>query len=338
MENENVEKRYFIVQKDDSTSLVTLYEVSAIPSRFPSLKPSAGFTYEVNSFRMEMGKVITSQNSKTLVGTVTGFIKNRLKHAKEVSAAEFELALSTTAKTLMAKHQESDTDKDYQLISWQDVKNRFQPEFLDVELNLPSKFLRQFCLYKGDATFDSDLRLRVDISNPKAQTEMRNIVVEGDLVINGNLDIGDNEDTYPIYIYIQGNLKAKNLFMSNWTELVVAGNVEVENIIFGFGEPSGSFDARGNVQAQHMFCCEPYHFRVQGQVKAKAFTFNRDTISGFSAQIIPYSISKEEWESKKQQLPLEEEVYSYDEYSNEFWFVDDKAYERLLKGKDIFKK
>ena len=82
MENKNVEKRYFIAQRDDAISFITLSEVGEVPSRFPSLKPSEGFMYGVNSFQMEMGELVTSQNSETLVGTMAGFIKNRLKYAK----------------------------------------------------------------------------------------------------------------------------------------------------------------------------------------------------------------------------------------------------------------
>jgi hypothetical protein len=290
------------------------------------------------SFLMELGRVEHRQNTEQKQGNLSGFLSQLKKYQfEEISEEEFKKNQETAAQELMNKYEEKSTDT-YQIVTWEVIKEQFAPQFQhSPEEYLANKKLRNFCLYPQSTIIEGDFLLRFDSLAPSVQTTQRNIVIAGNLTITGNLDASNIVNTLPQYLFITGDLKAQNIILSGWAQVCVLGNVTVENLIFGYyGESGGAFKVLGKVDAPKILNGWMYRFDFQ-EVKGQKFSFDMDDSEDSESTYIPENIEANNWESVKNQLPLTENAYYYEESSQEYNFIFEQAVKLLQSGETIFK-
>ncbi len=288
--------------------------------------------------KIELGKIENYKKEEAI--NIDTFAKALTDYLyKEISEKEFLELQKNAEAILLERAQEKSTEK-YKITSWEEIKKIYNPPFQNkIEHYLKNKNYQNFCLYKGNTIIENDLEINFDSLGINTQTAQRSIIVDGNLIINGNLNASHNVTNLPQYLYVTGNLKAKNIITSGWLEIIVKGNVEVENIILGYdGESGGSFTVHGTTQSQYILNGSMYLFDFQQKVSAQCYVLDdEDDVRNFTSKTIPSMIKASEWETAKEHLPLKEETFYYDEFSKEYCFNFDIAVQILKKEKSIFK-
>ena len=247
---------------------------------------------------------------------------------KEYRSKAAELVLPKTKKT---------SGKAYSLVPWETIHAQFAPAFLnDVDEYLQDPVYRQFCLYSGDTVINGNVVINFSELDTTAQTETRNIVVDGDLTINGDLDGGYDIASLPQFVYVKGNLKAGNLLLSGWLDVVVEGNAIIENTVLGYeGEPGGRLLVKGDLQATNLLNGGMYTLDVKGDIRGNWYNFgDQDSTGKNKAVHIPGSFTQQE---NVNAYPLREIVVPYSQSLKEYRFHFEQACALLRKGETIFK-
>ena len=150
-----------------------------------------------------------------------------------------------------------DPKKRGETISFPDFAKRFKPKFHKPFARAQDQ-LQEIILFEGKrVSFDDELL--VDCTRP-------NIVVDGDLVIDGNLIMFVDEG-FGGFVIVTGNLKADAICLQGFPELIVGGDVTCKNGIVGIrGDDGGFFDVAGNVKAPVIVCDSYFNFEFKGKV------------------------------------------------------------------------
>ena len=143
-------------------------------------------------------------------------------------------------------------------ISFPDFASRFKPKFHKPFTHTQNQ-IQEIILFEGKrVTFDDELL--VDCTRP-------NIVVDGDLVIDGNLIMFVDEG-FGGFVIVTGNLKADAICLQGFPELLVGGDVTCKNGIVGIrGDDGGFFDVGGKVKAPVIVADSYFNFKFEGDVK-----------------------------------------------------------------------
>jgi len=265
------------------------------------------------------------------------FLERLLKHGY-ISIAESEYsAYLNTATTLLSNVGKEPEGKRCDIVPWETVEMQFSPGFFnDPNEYLESPELRNFCVYSGDTFIDGDLTIDYSELATTAQTKTRNIIVNGNLTIKGNLDAGQDIEALPQFVYITGDLHADNLILSGWLEIIVAGNATINNAVFGyFGEPGGRLQVKGNLTTRYLLNGFMYGIEVEGMTNGTCYSFVPiDSVVGFEAQKIKVSFTEED---EAAESPLATSVIPYNKDMKEYWFNFELTCAMLRKGKAIFK-
>jgi hypothetical protein len=88
-------------------------------------------------------------------------------------------------------------------------------------------------VYSDDTFIDGDLTIDYSELVTTAQTNTRNIIVNGNLTMKGNFDAGRDIEALPQFVYIAGDLNADHLILSAWLDIIVAGNATISNTVSG---------------------------------------------------------------------------------------------------------
>lgn len=142
-------------------------------------------------------------------------------------------------------------------ISFPDFATRFKPKFHKPFARAQDQ-LNEILLYEGKrSVMNGDLL--VDCTKP-------NVVVDGDLVIDGNLVMFVDEG-FGGFVIVTGNLKADAICLQGFPELLVGGDVTCKNGIVGIrGDDGGFFDVAGKVKAPVIVCDSYFNFKFKGAV------------------------------------------------------------------------
>ncbi|CAM3381652.1 leucine-rich repeat domain-containing protein [Stackebrandtia soli] len=99
-------------------------------------------------------------------------------------------------------------------------------------------------LYEGDLVVDGDFE-----ADPNVDWVPYNTIVDGNLTVNGNLEWHDQSGGN--LLFVTGSLRAHNVILQGCPDLVIQGDVTVDDTILAFyGEDGGSLVVKGNTTAK----------------------------------------------------------------------------------------
>ncbi|WP_316802979.1 polymer-forming cytoskeletal protein [Pedobacter nototheniae] len=289
----------------------------------------------MKGFRVLAGSIETWEKEDHILAK--GFVERLLKNGYSfITEIEYQTYLEKAVSILLPDRQKPTTQR-YSMVSWKTIKAQFNPGFLnDVNEYLPDPVFSNFCFYNNNTVIYDDLVINFSELGSTDQTETRNIVVNGNLVINGNFDAGNDVESLPQFVYIKGDLIAYNLILSGWLDIVVEGNVIVKNTVLGYyGEPGGRLLVKGDLKATNLLNGFMYLFDVNGIVSGKCFAFDA-MASGNGHQAIGIQAGFTQ-EAELTQSPLVAEVFPYDKDMKEYNFRFEEACLRLRNSQSIFK-
>jgi hypothetical protein len=185
----------------------------------------------MKGFRITSGILETWEKDEKIS---VGFLDRLLKHGYiSITESEYSAYLKTSA-TLLSNEGKEPEGKRCDIIPWETVEMQFSPGFLnDVNEYLEGPELRNFCVYSDDTFIDGDLTIEYSELVTTAQTNTRNIIVNGNLTMKGNFDAGRDIEALPQFVYIAGDLNADHLILSAWLDIIVAGNATISNTVSG---------------------------------------------------------------------------------------------------------
>lgn len=132
------------------------------------------------------------------------------------------------------------------------------------DVNFPfvdfSKNQKTFIL-KGNVVVDG-------IAVTKQDWSPFNLIIEGNLTVLGTIDW--NEWGNGSFLYVTGNIIAKNLFLAGCPEVIVQGNLHVENGIVGSqGDNGGALMVFGEASSKLIYCTT--YFNMEFPDRPEAF-------------------------------------------------------------------
>jgi hypothetical protein len=283
--------QYFLQQTPKEIRLVTLSDVS-----------DDKVTAQMKGFRIETGTLQTWEKEDRMPA---GFADRLLKNGYTAITETRYQAYLDTAKTVLLPSTAEPNGKDYTIVPWETIAQQFAPPFLnEVTEYLAEPALRNFCLYPGNTVIEGDLVIDFSEMGATAQTNSRNIIVNGNLTIKGNFDGGNDIESLPQFIYIAGDLHAHNLLLSGWLDMVVAGS--------GF----------------------MYQIKVEGHTHGACYSFAASDADGFPVQQIESSFTAKNGPGE---YPLVDTVVPYDKDMKEYCFRFEEACSLLRRKESIFR-
>ena len=121
-----------------------------------------------------------------------------------------------------------------------------------------------FTVYEGDVELDY-----LGLAD-SYECEKRAYLVIGDLTVNGLLNMCGDDVGYPIQLYVTGNLKAKNISIATLSELIVLGNIEVEDSLFAVDPALAQIYCGGDLSVNKAYI-DQFPLKVKGKLKSSRF-------------------------------------------------------------------
>ena len=235
-------------------------------------------------------------------------------------------------------------DPRFELMDWDELPSSLRNSFRNNPVEYLTPTLRKFCYCKDPFQSGSDIVLGFDSLGPTAQYARRNLVFKNGLNIDGNLDAGDQTSELPLYLFVEGDLHAKNIMLSGWAEVVVTGNLVVSGSIVGYdGEPGGRLKVHGNVSADNILGGYMYGMELDGRVDSKVYWLDQDEPSIKDAIVIPNELTQSRFHHESNELPIVREAYFMDsnwatgEDVVTFHFDARQSFDLLRQGKPLFR-
>lgn len=143
-----------------------------------------------------------------------------------------------------------------------DISEYVQYPFLDFADGDDGEF-QEIRLFKGDLTVDG-----IE-STMERDWNFYSLIIDGNLTVNGDIDWCETNNGN--FIFVTGNVKARNVILKGNPEVVVLGDLEATNSIMGNeGEDGGRLTVIGAVKA--LVVIEMYYFIMDLEnIDAKAF-------------------------------------------------------------------
>ena len=93
----------------------------------------------------------------------------------------------------------------------------------------------------------------------------------GNLTVNGFLNMCGDDVGYPIQLYVTGNLKAKNISIATLSELIVLGNIEIENSLLALNPALAQIYCGGDLSINNKAYIDEFPLTVKGKLKCPNF-------------------------------------------------------------------
>lgn len=274
----------------------------------------AGSSMQMTKISALLGVVEKQELEKTMSSSeIDENISLAIEHGfTEISDLEFAEMMQTVERNLATKTIEPPPMNAVE-VAWKQLV----PEYRTLLQNNPSEYLstrlQMFHVYRESVHCPSDLRLNYDSRGPTVQTLTRNLIFEQDLTISGNFDAGEFTSELPLFVIVRGNLTAKNLIVTGWTELVVLGDVTVLDLVFGFdGETGGRLMVHGNLTAANVLAGAMFPIEVTGQTRSNVFWLDNDEPTLAGAQLIPAELNQWMRTANAKKTPLVDGAYFTD--------------------------
>lgn len=271
-------------------------------------------------------------------------IKKALKNGfHELTSDEFEIELAYHKRRL-SKLIIDTVKSDGKMFPWEDLRLD-EGKWLT---NNPAAYLsvkmRNFCVYDKPYESRGDLKLSFDSQGPNPQTSTRNLIFNQGVTIDGNLDAGDFTEELPLYLVVKGDLRAKNLILTGWAEIVVTGNIILDGIVVALdGEPGGRLHVHGNLNSKEILGGMMYYVKVDGQVNSNIFWCDDDEAPLPNASIVSSTISNRQFFEFEKLTPLVKDAYheNTDRFSGEdvrtLTIIPSQIVELVRQGKSVFR-
>lgn len=147
----------------------------------------------------------------------------------------------------------------YRVITAQEAEERFA---VSARIDYPyQEFVdaQEIRLYEGGLTIAGNLAPEPDLDGVEYNT-----IVDGDLVVGGDLDWHD--DACGNFVLVTGDLRARNLFASGCPTIVVDGDLELSGGFLGYyGDDGGVLSVTGSVRAPLMIATMYFNLELHAQ-------------------------------------------------------------------------
>ena len=319
-----------------------LYLIEPHSARFLKVQPDS---LEMTYVNAQLGKV-EFKNSRLEMpeGGINKFLVDASKHGyTEISEAEFDEKL-LSCRTEIEKTTEEPLAVGERRVPWDELVASYQSFFRNNPAEYLEPSMQIFCVYDQPAHLHHDLQLKFDSLAPNIQSSSRNLIFKRGLTIDGNLDAGSGTTELPLLVIVEGDLNVKNLILSGWAEVIVTGNVVVEDTAFCFdGEAGGRLHVHGNLSARRVLGAMMYLLEVAGQIKGDVHWLDNDESPLFNSALVPDSLSKEQMTDFETHTPLVRECY----YANSNWatgeevqtfdFYPERVVAQIRNGMPVFR-
>ena len=118
--------------------------------------------------------------------------------------------------------------------------------------------------------YEGDVELNYLGMADSYECEKRAYLVIGNLTVNGFLNMCGDDVGYPIQLYVTGNLKAKNISIAKVAEIIVLGNIEIEDSLFAIIMAGGQIYCGGDLSVNKAYIDE-FPLKVKGKLKSSRF-------------------------------------------------------------------
>lgn len=122
-----------------------------------------------------------------------------------------------------------------------------------------------FTVYEGDVELDY-----LGIAD-SYECEKRAYLVIGNLTVNGFLNMCGDDVGYPIQLYVTDNLKAKNISIATLSELIVLGNIEIENSLLALNPALAQIYCGEDLSINNKAYIDEFPLTVKGKLKCPNF-------------------------------------------------------------------
>lgn len=147
----------------------------------------------------------------------------------------------------------------YKIISWDVFEKEFIPAF---EMQF-EKFdeMAEIRLYEsdiqGNVYFDQDIVI--------SDTQNFNLVIQGNLIVKGNIDI--DCEGIETFCYVGGDVRANSIILSGVASMDIRGNAEIEHGIMGmYGDDGGYLKIQGETNTKVILNCTDFNMSLIGAV------------------------------------------------------------------------
>ena len=151
-------------------------------------------------------------------------------------------------------------------IGWTELVARFAPK-LHKPFKKAQDQLTDIVVFSGvrGGTVRIDGDLVIDCTRP-------NVVIDGDLVVAGNLEM-DADEGFGNFVIVTGDVVADAVCLSGFPELVIGGDLTCAHGVIGMrGDDGGYLDVVGNTKAPVIVADTYFNFKLKG--KALGVTIN----------------------------------------------------------------
>ncbi|GAA0377476.1 polymer-forming cytoskeletal protein [Bacillus horti] len=129
----------------------------------------------------------------------------------------------------------------------------------------PCERMRVF-VHRGDLKVD---KLEFDTNHfidPVADM----LIIDGNLVIEGDLDVEQLDVGTPGYLCVRGNLTARDLFLTSQFEVIVWGDIHIQDIVLAGEFAGGQLRCKGDLKAS-IFVIEEYIIYCGGRLEGTLY-------------------------------------------------------------------
>ena len=191
-----------------------------------------------------------------------------------------------------------------------------------------------FTVYQGDVNFD-DLELASLASS--FEYEKRAYLIIGNLTVNGLLNMCGGNVGYPIQLYVTGNLKAKNISIATLSELIVLGNIEIENSLLALNPALAQIYCGGDLSVNKAYI-ENFPLNIKGEIKSSNFYVEISEPYNFDLPLEEFNIKVSNIDEQNiikvvQRIIVDDEILAIENGETDF---TDEEIENIYSKNQIF--
>ncbi|MCW3465888.1 hypothetical protein [Chitinophaga nivalis] len=123
-------------------------------------------------------------------------------------------------------------------------------------------YLNTFAVYNGNTRL-KDLDLSV-IGPGLSQPQNRAVLVIGDLEVEETIHMHGTDVGYPMYLYVTGNVRAKNIVISGLADVIIRGNTTLTESLFALDLSNGQLSFYGDFSAKYVYL-EKFPLHIAGK-------------------------------------------------------------------------
>ena len=170
------------------------------------------------------------------------------------------------------------------------------------------------------------------------ECEKRAYLVIGDLTVNGFLNMCGDDVGYPIQLYVTGNLKAKNISIATLSELVVLGNIKVEDSFLAIDPAFAQIYCGGDLSINNKAYIDEFPLTVKGKLKCPNFYVEIRQVYNFDVPLEEFNIKVSNIDEQNiikvaQRIIVDDEILAIENGETDF---TDEEIENIYSKNQIF--